>query len=372
MIYFDNAATTFPKPKIVIKEAFKCLNNYCGNAGRSSFGISFKTSEKIYETRDIIADFFNFYDPTRVIFTHNATHALNIAIKGEVKARGHVIISDLEHNSVLRPLYKTVSNSGGEISVFNTDLPLKQSLIPLIREDTIVIICSLASNVTGKTVDYIELYKIAKENNIKLILDASQYFGHRAFDYEDCPADYIIASGHKSLFGLQGSGILLLGKKSFPDTLIEGGNGYDTLNRGMGELIPEKYEAGTVAAPSIVGLSTGIRYIMDVTVESVEEKLATLSEKALNILHSFDNIEICGNGLGIISFNFKNIPSSIIAEDLSKYGIITRSGLHCAPLIHNKLGTSKTGTVRMSFSYLNKLSELDKFYKALKSINMTI
>ena len=372
MIYFDNAATTFPKPKEVIKEAFDCLRHYCGNAGRSSFGISLKASEKIYETRDTIADFINFYDPARVIFTHNATHALNIAIKGEINTRSHVIISDLEHNSVLRPLYKSVSRYGGEISVFDSDLPIKEALIPLLKDDTRLIICSLASNVTGKMPDYIELYKIAKSKNIKIILDASQYFGHKEFNYRDCPADYIISSGHKSLFGLQGSGILLLGNKSFPDTLIEGGNGYDSLNRGMGELVPEKYEAGTVAAPSIIGLGAGIRYLKEISLKSVEEKLYTLTQKTLSILDSFKAVDVLGFGGGIISFNFKSTPSNVISEDLSKYGIITRSGVHCAPLIHNKLGTSKTGTVRISFSYLNRLSELDKLYKALKNINMTI
>ena len=145
MIYFDNAATTFPKPKSVIKDVLECLTCYCGNAGRSSFGISLKMSEKIYETRDIISEFLGFYDSTRVIFTHNATHALNIAIKGEVTSPMHVIISDIEHNSVLRPLTKAINRFGGEISVFNTDISIDEAIRPIIRDDTKLIISSKAS-----------------------------------------------------------------------------------------------------------------------------------------------------------------------------------------------------------------------------------
>ena len=371
MIYFDNAATTFPKPKEVIKEVEECIRKYCGNAGRSSFGISLKTSEKIYETREIISDFFNFYDPTRVIFTHNATHGLNIAIKGEISSSSHIIVSDLEHNSVIRPVYKSLERYGGEISVFDSSKDMKSAVLPLIRANTKLIISTLASNVTGKTIDYVTLYNIATEKGIKLILDASQYAGHLPFDYSSCSADYFITSGHKSLFGLQGSGILLLGKNANPDTLIEGGNGYDTKNRGMGELIPEKYEAGTVASPSIIGLGASVQYINSVTISKIEQRIKWLTEKCLDILSSFERIKIYGHGVGIISFNYSDYSSAYISELLNNEGIITRSGLHCAPLVHNKLGTAENGTVRISFSYLNKVAELDKLYKALKYINRT-
>ena len=329
-------------------------------------------SEKIYETRDIISEFLGFYDSTRVIFTHNATHALNIAIKGEVTSPMHVIISDIEHNSVLRPLTKAINRFGGEISVFNTDLSIDEAIRPIIRDDTKLIISSIASNVTGKTVDCVRLCEIAKERNIKVILDASQFLGHKPFNYKEAPADYVIASGHKSLFGLQGAGILLLGKGANPDTIIEGGNGYDTSNRSMGDLIPEKYEAGTVAGPSIIALGSGVKYITGVTIGEIDEKINLLTEKIMTVLASFQNIKVYGSGCGIIPFNFASTPSYIVSEALNKHSITTRSGLHCSPLIHDKLGTVETGIVRLSLSYLNKFGEIDRFYKALKDINQVI
>ncbi len=368
MIYLDNAATSFPKPECVIKEVNKCLRKYCGNPGRSSFGISLEASEKIYEARERVSNFLGFDDPTRVIFTQNATHGLNIAIKGLINEPCHVIISDLEHNSVIRPLYKTLVTYGGEISVFNSSNPPESEIPSLVRQDTRAIISTLKSNVTGKNIDYKALYSIAKARGLLLIVDASQMLGHTPFNYNDCPADCIIAPGHKGLFGLQGSGILLIGERVTPDTLIEGGSGYDTLNTGMADLLPERYEAGTVATPAIVGLSEGIKFIDGVGISRIEEKINLLTERTVDILTSFANIEIYGADGGIIAFNIGNLKSSDVSEALGAHGIITRSGLHCSPLIHKKIGTQERGAVRISLSYLNEKKELDHLYKAIKYI----
>ena len=369
MVYLDNAATSFPKPKSVIKEVIRCLSDYCGNPGRSSFGISLTASERIYEARERVSELLFFDYPTRIIFTQNATHGLNIAIKGLINEPCHVIISDLEHNSVLRPLYKTLHSLGGEISVFDSDKNIVDAVLPLLRDDTKVIISTLASNVTGKIVDYKALSKLSRKKGIKLILDASQLLGHKVFHYNDCPADCIVAPGHKGLFGLQGSGILLIGKDARPDTLTEGGNGYDTLNTGMADLLPERYEAGTLATPAIVGLSEGIRYIQEIGLPIIEEKIDMLTMIAYDILHSFRDIDVYGGETGIISFNFRDAHSSSIAEALSLEGIMTRSGLHCSPLIHKKLGTLDKGAVRISLSYFNDKKDLDRLFRALKNLD---
>ena len=370
MVYLDNAATSFPKPESVIKEVEKCLSKYCGNPGRSAFGISLDASEKIYETREKISDLFNIDDPSRIVFTQNATHGLNIAIKGLIKEKCHIIISDLEHNSVIRPLYKVIKSFGGDFSVYNTDEDIEIEIERLLRDDTRVIISTIASNVTGKIINHEKLYKKAKEKGLFLILDASQYLGHIPFNYKNCPADCIIAPGHKALFGLQGSGVLIVGPNTLPDTLIEGGNGYNSNEETMPYLLPERYEAGTLSTPAIVGLCEGIKFIKDIGLDAVNAKINKLSEKTLDVLNSFNDIEVYGSGMGIISFNLNGISSSKGSEILYSYDIITRPGLHCSPLVHQKLGTLLEGAIRISYSYMNELTDVDKLYKALKKIHL--
>ena len=365
MIYFDNAATSFPKPRIVLREINKCVRYYCGNPGRSGHFLAIKSSEKVYEARENIAKLFKYNNPERIVFCQNATHGLNIAIKGLVNKNTSVIISDLEHNSVIRPLYKALGKSG-DISVFDSDLNLYKAIVPLIKEDTKVLISTLSSNVTGKVLDPYILSDIARKYNLSLILDASQYAGHLPLDLSKCKCDALIAPGHKSLFGLQGSGFIIMCTDKTYDTIIEGGNGLDTLNTEMPELLPERFEAGTLAVPSIVGLSKGIEFILERGEITIKEKLEDLTSKAFDILSNIPNIKIYGAENGIISFCQNNVPSSVTSNILSSSGIASRSGLHCAPLIHRKMGTLDNGLVRLSFSYFNNRRQLDKLYKALK------
>ena len=368
MIYFDNAATSFPKPRSVIKEVNKCITSYCGNPGRSSHFLALKASEKIYETREQISSLLNTDKPERVVFTQNATHGLNIAIKGLITERSHVIISDIEHNSVIRPLNKVMGRLGGEISVFNSDIDIREAVIPLIRSDTKAIISTLSSNVTGKCIDFITLSRIAHEYGLKLIIDASQYIGHSRIDLKTAPCDCLIAPGHKALFGLQGSGFIVFGEGDSINTLIEGGSGSDTLSTDMPLLLPERHEAGTLATPSIVGLSMGVRFIEELGINYISTHLKKLTEYTYIILNEFKDIKVYGAENGIISFNYKDIPSSAFAEKLNEYGFAVRGGLHCAPEVHRKLGTAKRGAVRISLSCLNNSKQLDKLYKSLKEI----
>ncbi len=367
MIYFDNAATTLPKPKCVVKEVNKCIRHYCGNPGRSTHIYALKSSEEIYRARESVTELFNFNSPENVVFTQNATHGLNIAIKGLVNDKMDVIISDLEHNSVIRPLSKAVSKHNGTISVYNSDIDLEKAILPLIKDNTRVLISTLSSNVTGKVINPYTLSKIAQRHHLKLILDASQYAGHLPLDLSRCKFDCLIAPGHKALFGLQGSGILVMSGDSNVDTLIEGGGGYDTLNADMPTLLPERFEAGTPPTPSIVGLRCGIDYILSKGQENISFKLDKLTKRAYEVLSELNSTQIYGAENGIVSFKIGNVPSSITADMLSKNGIACRSGLHCSPLIHEKLGTVNGGLVRISFSYFNSVKEIDKLYKVLKS-----
>ena len=368
MIYFDNAATSFPKPRSVTSEVIRCLKQYCGNPGRSSHSLAIAAAEKIYETRERLADFIGLEKPENIIFTPNATYALNLAIKGTVTEACHCIISDIEHNSVIRPLYKCTQKYGCEISEFNSDLPLNKAIIPLIRQDTRVIATSIASNVTGKILDIEALSHIAEEYGLKLIVDASQYLGHLPINLKSINYHALCSAGHKALFGIQGSGFTAFKTAENIDTLVEGGSGIDTFSPNMPIVLPERYEAGTLFTPAIASLWAGIGYITDVGIDNISSRIELLTQRVKDILLSFDNITIYGAENGIISFNVGNYPSSYISELLNDNNIATRSGFHCAPLIHRKLGTEKRGAVRISLSYLNTQKECDLLYKALKLI----
>lgn len=368
MIYLDNAATSFPKPKSVIKEVSDCLNKYCGNPGRGSHALALAAADKIFDTRVSVAELLGYAKCENVIFAPNATYALNLVIKGLISKKCHCIVSDLEHNSVLRPLYKCINKFGGEISVFNTDLPLRESIAPLIRADTGLIICTLCSNVTGKSLDIRELSEIARENNLKLVIDASQYLGHRNLNLKDLYFTALCCAGHKGLFGIQGSAFTVINDTDLMDTLCEGGSGIDSFAHDMPIWLPERYEAGTLSTPSIASLYAGISFINQVGIGNIEKHLTYLTALLTDELSKINAITLYGAENGIISFNLGSYNSSLISDILDKSGVATRSGFHCAPLVHEKLGTTERGAVRVSLSYFNTPKDVYTLTRILNSI----
>lgn len=367
LVYLDNAATTFPKPKSVIRAVNECISFYCGNPGRSGHKLSLACAEKIFECRELLCSLFSYPYPERICFTQNATLALNTAIKGLIKEPCHVIISDLEHNSVIRPLYKRTKELGGEYTIFSTDGSIEENIIKEIRPNTKFIISTLQSNVTGSLIDLKMLSDIAKRYNLGLIIDASQYVGHFDLDLSDMYFDAVCMPGHKALFGIAGSGVLILGKKRF-DTLYEGGSGSESYNKLMPQEPPERYEAGTVCTPAIVSLLSGVQFIESYGLSEIESKIHSLTDRVNEVLSSMPYIKIYGANNGIISFNYQGYTSEYIAQRLNEYGICVRAGIHCAPLIHKRLGTENTGLVRVSFSVFNNFSQIERLYLALKSI----
>ena len=368
MIYLDNAATSFPKPKNVISEVRKCIEEYCGNPGRSSHDLSLKISERIYETREKIADFIGLYTPENVVFTPNATYALNLAIKTEIKPDSHVIISNLEHNSVYRPIFALSERLGVEFSCFNAYGDISKEIPRLIKENTCCIVSTLQSNVTGRRISAKALSDLAQAHGLKLILDASQYIGHGELDLSNTPCT-LCAPGHKALFGIQGSGFVAFSDPSERETLIEGGSGNDSKNPRMPERLPERFEAGTPSSQSIISMLYGIKFIENIGFRQIEEKINALTQKYADILFSLKRAVVHEYGNGIISFNVLGIPAETVAEALNRRKIYVRSGLHCAPLAHNAIGTGEIGTVRVSLSYLNSRREADTFYKAIRDIS---
>ncbi len=368
MIYLDNAATSFPKPPTIIRDLNFCLKKYCGNPGRSSHKLSIMASEAIYSVREAVAEHLGISSPENVVFSYNATYALNLAIKTLVTRKCHILTSDFEHNSVTRPLQALHDKIGLEYSSFSTEGDIEKSIRENIRRDTVGIVTSIASNVTGDTISLKTLSKIAAEYNLFLIIDASQAIGHTKINLVETPCDVLCAPAHKALFGIQGCGFAVFGNNDVRDSFIEGGSGSDSRSPYMPELLPDRYEAGTLSTPAIVTLGSGLKYISNIGIENIEKRLCELTSLLYDRLYSIDGVRIYKSGTGILSFNLGKLSSSYVSDELDKYGICTRGGLHCAPSVHRKLGTLDQGAVRVSLSYLNNASELDKFYKTMKCI----
>ena len=369
MIYLDNAATTFPKPESVIRKTDECIRKYCANSGRSSHSLAVKTDEEIFYTREAIADFLSFPHPERVCFTTNATYALNIAIKSFITKKCHVLISDIEHNSILRPLYKLKENIGIEFSSFSTNSDIEKSIEAAIKKDTYAIITTLCSNVTGKVIPLETLSSVAKKHGLKLIVDASQLIGHKEINLCKNHCDALCAPGHKGLFGIQGVGFAVFPSDAPYETIIEGGSGNESQNPFMPHALPERFEAGTLPAPSIVALGAGIDYIKNIGLREIEEKLLYLTDFFYQELKKHKKLKIYAAENGIISFSFSDVNSHKIADALSKSGICVRSGLHCAPMAHAKLGSLKNGLVRVSLSVFNTENDAYRLAKAINEIS---
>ena len=368
MIYFDNAATTFPKPRCVLDKTEFCLKKYCGNAGRSSHRLSLKSSEAIYEARENVVDLLGLEDAEQVVFSYNATYCLNLAIKTFINGKCHIITSDFEHNSVIRPLEALKKKFGVEYTEISSLGDVYQNLSNALREDTKGIVASIASNVTGAGLPLPILSKFAEEKGLFLIIDASQAIGHTKINLKQHPCDALCAPGHKALFGIQGCGFTWFRSKERKESFIEGGSGSDSADINMPMLLPDGYEAGTLATPAIVTLGSGIKYIKSIGVARIEAKLNDLSNDLSGKLSSLKEVTVYPSGTGLLSFNIGELPSSYVVKCLDKCGLCLRGGLHCAPSVHRHLGTMKQGAVRASFSYLNRHSDNDKLYYAIKSI----
>ncbi len=369
MIYLDNAATTFPKPKSVVSALNKCIMEYCGNPGRSSHILSVTSDEKIYETRELIAELLGVSEPEGVVFTYNATYALNLALKTFITEPCHIICSDIEHNAVIRPLEKLKRTLGIEYSTYDSQ-NTEESIKSLITPRTRGIVSTLASNVTGKRIDLGVLSRLARENNIFLIIDASQAIGHTEINLSKNPCDVLCAPAHKALFGIQGAGFAYFADKRRKESFIEGGSGYDSRDTNMPKLLPEAYEAGTLSTPAIVSLGAGVKFIKQIGIDEIESKIAMLTNELIGRISDIEGVRVYPSGFGIVSLGYKDYPSGYIASALDSLGVCARGGLHCAPSAHKLLGTLDIGTVRLSLSYLNTHRDVDGAYRALLSLDI--
>lgn len=378
MIYFDNAATTLHKPQEVIDAVIKAMTSM-GNAGRGNTSASMEASHIIFDTRENLAKLFNIKDSSRIAFTCNSTEALNIAIKGSLTTGDHVITTMLEHNSVLRPLYE-MENKGVELSIIQADKLGNISydeIQSLIKNNTKSIVCTHGSNLTGNLVDIEKIGKICKEHNLLFIVDVSQTAGVFPIDVKKMNIDILCFTGHKSLLGPQGTGGIFVKEGIEVTPLKSGGTGILTYSKTQPSIMPTHLEAGTLNGHGIAGLNAGIEFINKIGMKKIREKEENLMWRFYNKVKELPHIKIYGDfskkeRCPIVTLNIDNYDSGDIAEELLNYGVATRAGGHCAPLMHEALGTIEQGAVRFSFGYFNTEEEVDEVIKIIKNIILNI
>ena len=367
MIYFDNAATSWPKPQVVVDKTIEAVK-HAGNPGRGVHELAKWSSMKIYETREKIANLFNVNDALNVAFTLNATEALNAAIN---LVHGDIITTAMEHNSVLRPcetrkgLYRVIpADSKGNIDVNN--------IINKINSYTDAVVMTHASNVIGTIYDIRKVGLACREKGVLFIVDASQTAGIVPIDMKDMCIDILCFTGHKGLYGLQGTGGICVNSNIQLKPLKCGGTGSKSYDLNHPRNMPEVFEAGTLNTHGIASLGAGVDYINSIGIEKIYKHEKLLVEEFIKGLLKLDNVIIYGDltsqRVGVVSLNIKDKDPSEICSILASQGICVRTGTHCAPLAHKSMGTQETGTIRFSFGVNNTIEEINTALGVLTKI----
>ncbi len=371
MIYLDNAATTLIKPEEVYTTVNTVMRS-AANPGRGGYTQSLKSSEYIFETREKLAKLFNISDPERIVFTKNASEALNTAIKGRLKFGGHAVISSMEHNSVLRPVHRMALSGLITYSVAKADCQgfVNADSVSLeIRRNTQLIVITHASNVCGSINDIYEIRE--KTGDIPLLLDVSQTAGICDINIKKLPRTMLAFPGHKGLYGPQGTGGLYVPEDIELSTITEGGTGSLSESLNQPDFLPDRFESGTLNTPGIAGLGAGVDFILEQG-DRIYRHEKELTRLFLTLLSQITDVKIIGTPksegrLGVISCAFENADCVEVATFLdTEYNVSTRAGLHCAPLAHRTLGTEKTGTIRFSPGAFNTEEEIEKVISYLK------
>ena len=375
MIYLDNAATTMQKPEEVIESVVQAMHSM-GNAGRGAHSASLEASRTIYDTRELLCRFFGGTDPRRLVFTSNSTESLNIAIKGLFEPGDHVITTMLEHNSVLRPLYE-MEKRGVELTIIPAD---KKGVIDYndiekaIRPNTKAVVCTHGSNLTGNLVDIERIGKITRKNGLLLVVDASQTAGVFPIDVEKMQIDVLCFTGHKGLLGPQGTGGMYVREGIQIRPLKSGGSGVQTYSKSHPAEMPTALEAGTMNGHGIAGLHAAVEYIQRTGIDQIRKREQECMKRFYEGVIQVPGVKVYGdfddmNRCAIVSLNIGDYDSSEVSDELlTEYRISTRPGAHCAPLMHEALGTVEQGAVRFSFSHFTTDEEVDTAIKAIREL----
>jgi len=375
-VYLDNCSTSFPKAPGVSDVIKDFLDNKGCNVNRGGYSDSYDVAMEILETRQLISDFFHSGNAQEVIFTPSVTYSLNLILKGYLKKGDHVITTSMEHNSVMRPLH-ALTNSGVSYDVAlccDDGFLMTDSITPLLRKETKAIVMQHASNVCGTVQPVEKVAEICRINKIKLIVDAAQTAG--VLDIDARFIDAFAFTGHKGLLGPQGIGGIII-KKDFADEiepLITGGTGSRSHEFEQPDILPDKFESGTLNIPAILGLKKAVEFISSIGISKIFKKEMELTATFLSSIQEINGVNAVGiktakNRVAVVSLDFPDRDNATIAASLDEhYGIMTRCGIHCAPAAHKTLKTYPHGTVRFSFGYFNTIEDVEYSIRAIREL----
>lgn len=376
MIYLDNAATTWPKPETVYQAVDSCLRQCSGNPGRGGHSSAREATHILYEAREALALLFNIDNPTNIVFTYNATDALNMAILGKLRSGDCVVTTTMEHNAVARPL-KYLETMGVKVITVPCDHTGKLDLVSMersLRSGVQAIVMSHASNVTGTIMPIFEVGQLAAKYQTCFIVDAAQTAGVEDIDVVSCNIDILAFSGHKGLLGPQGTGGLYIREGCAITPLRYGGTGSFSEFDIQPDFLPDKLESGTLNTPGIAGLLEGINFINEIGIHNIRTKEGQLAQQCIMGLKKIKGVVVHGPELAhhrtaVVSFVIKDMDSNLVAHRLDQeFGIACRAGLQCAPWAHRSIGTLKTGVIRFSPGYFNTTDEIVQAIKAVTYI----
>lgn len=377
-VYLDNGSTSFPKAPGVAEAMSHFITEVGCNISRGGYETAYDLGDTIFETRSMLCRMFNFSEEKYVVFTPSVTYSLNFVIKGLLKSGDHVIMSSMEHNAVARPC-QSLKDFGVEVTIVPCD---RDGVLDIdafknsFKENTKLVVMSHASNVCGTVLDAEEVGKICKEKGVFFALDAAQSAGVINIDFEKFNLSALCLTGHKGLLGPQGTGALLLRHELAEalDPVISGGTGSASHLLTMPEFMPDKFEAGTLNLPGIIGLNASLEYIRRVGIDTIFETEKQLAQLFIEEIDKLPNVKIIGvrdwnKRVGTVSLDFESIDNAEVSFILdSEYGIMTRCGLHCAPLAHQTLGTYPQGTVRFAFGHKNTEEDVEYTVSAIRKI----
>jgi cysteine desulfurase / selenocysteine lyase len=379
MIYLDNAATSWPKPPEVLKAIADVMEHAGGNPGRSGHRLSIAAASVVYDVREAIANFFNCKDPMKVIFTGNATHALNQALYGLLKPGDHVVTTSMDHNAVMRPL-RDLESKGIRLDVVQCaedgSLDVRE-LAKVVNLKTRLVVAIHASNIVGTILPVSEIARIAHQNGALLMVDAAQTAGAMPIDVRAMEIDLLAFTGHKGLLGPTGIGGLVIGE-SFDVTqmapLMRGGTGSQSAMEIQPDVLPDKYESGTANTVGIAGLGAGIHWLRERGIEAIREKEKIITQTLIEGLSVIKDVKVYGchnpaHSVAIVSFTIAGKQVSEIGFKLDEeYDILTRVGLHCAPAAHKTIGSFPEGTVRLAPGVFTTMEDINKTLKAIEQV----
>lgn len=376
MIYFDNAATTFPKPLSVKNAVDTAFLYYGANPGRSGHDLAAQTGKKVYEVRVKVAEFFGAQNEEQVVFTQNCTYALNTVIKGLLRPGDHVITSDMEHNSVMRPLY-SLQSKGISYSCAVTSYDDEKTVHAfrcLIRENTRAIIVMHGSNVFGIKLPIEKLAKLARQYGLYFIVDAAQTAGTEPIDVTNIGIDFLCTAGHKGLYGPTGTGLMITSCGKYLSPLVEGGTGSASKELAQPRFMPDCFESGTINTFGIIGLGAGLDFIKQRGMKNIARYESTVARCLYDHICNEKKVVLYtprpeyGVNLPVLSFNIQGLTSEETTARLNKAGFALRGGLHCAPTAHKRFKTDHIGTARVSVGAFNTVEQAKKLAHSICKI----